>query len=387
MRIVERNAMATQLCARLADKDADYKRFGIAKKPSFKEDGMRTHGGKGTFEWWYTDVTFEDGTAVVVIFFTKNYFDTPGPAWPTADFEIVDPSGKRTNVWTRGKKGTKINAARDVCNVSIEKNYIRYVDGVYKVHYEDHGIVYDATMKPKLPMWRPGAAHWIFGEGTPNERTYGWFVAQPDAEVEATLTMNGKTQHFKKGQGYHDHNWGNVSLEKILNHWYWGRAHVGPYTVIACDIIAEKQYGYKRLPVFMLARDGEILSDDPRKTTIERGGTHIHPVSGKFMDDDLTYIQRESGDVQYIVTFHREGDYNQRSILEVVPAWKRVLAKAIGMNPTYIRVKGTVGVEERRCGVRDAYKAQGLWEQYFMGSNKLAIIEGKTVPLSDDTAK
>lgn len=38
--------MATQLCARLADKDADYKRFGIAKKPSFKEDGMRTHGGK-----------------------------------------------------------------------------------------------------------------------------------------------------------------------------------------------------------------------------------------------------------------------------------------------------------------------------------------------------
>ena len=155
----------------------------------------------------------------------------------------------------------------------------------------------------------------------------------------------------------------------------------------ACDIIAEKQYGYKRLPVFMLARDGEILSDDPRKTTIERGGTHIHPVSGKFMDDDLTYIQRESGDVQYIVTFHREGDYNQRSILEVVPAWKRVLAKAIGMNPTYIRVKGTVGVEERRCGVGDAYKAQGLWEQYFMGSNKLAIIESKTVPLSDDTAK
>ena len=46
------------------------------------------------------------------------------------------------------------------------------------------------------------------------------------------------------------------------------------------------------------------------------------------MDDDLTYIQRESDDTQYIVTFHREGDYNQRSILEVVPAWKRLLAKA-----------------------------------------------------------
>ena len=39
--------------------------------------------------------------------------------------------------------------------------------------------------------------------------------------------------------------------------------------------------------------------------------------------------------------------------------------------------EGTVGVEERRCGVGNAYKAQGLWEQYFMGSNKLAIIEAK----------
>lgn len=379
--------MAEQLIARLADKEADYKRYGITKKPSYKEDGMRTNGGKGTFEWWYTDVTFKDGTAVVVIFFTKNYFDTPGPAWPTADFEIVDSSGKRTNVWTHGKKGTPINAAKGICDVKIDKNFIRYEDGAYRVHYEDHGIVYDATMKPKLPMWRPGASHWIFGEGTADERDYGWFVAQPDAEVEATLTMDGKTQHFRGGQGYHDHNWGNVSLEKILNHWYWGRAHVGPYTVIACDIIAEKQYGYKRLPVFMLARDGEILSDDPNKTTIERAGTHIHPVSGKFMDDDLTYIQRESDDTQYIVTFHREGDYNQRSILEVVPAWKRLLAKAIGMNPTYIRVKGTVGVERRICGEGDAYKAHGLWEQYFMGSNKLAVIEGKTIPLSDGTAK
>ncbi len=375
--------MVTQATARLADRDEDYKRFGVSKTPSYVEDGIRTHGGKGTFEWWYTDVTFEDGTAVVVIFFTKNYFDAPGPAWPTVDFEIVDPSGKRTNVWTRGKKGTVINATKDICDVRLEKNFIRYEDGNYHVHYEDHGITYDAIMKPKLPMWRPGAAHWIFGEGTSDEKTYGWFVAQPDAEVDATLTMNGKTQRFKNGQGYHDHNWGNVSLEKILNHWYWGRAHVGPYTVIACDIIAEKEYGYKRLPVFMLARDGEILSDDPRLTIIERDGTHIHPSSGKFMDDDLVYTQNESDDLGYIVRFHREGDYNQRSILEVVPAWKKVLAKLAGMNPTYIRVKGTVSVEERNGGENSLHEAPGLWEQYFMGANKLAIIEGETLPLSN----
>ena len=375
--------MTTQASARLADRDEDYARFGISKTPGYSEDGIRTHGGKGTFEWWYTDVTFEDGTAVVVIFFTKNYFDAAGPAWPTVDFEIVDPDGKRTNVWTRGKKGAVINATKDICDVRLDKNFIRYEDGNYHVHYEDHDILYDAIMKPKLPMWRPGAAHWIFGEGTPDEKSYGWFVAQPDAEVDATLVMNGKTQHFKNGQGYHDHNWGNVSLEKILNHWYWGRAHVGPYTVIACDIIAEEKYGYRRLPVFMLARDGEILSDDSRLTSIERGGTHIHPVSGKFMDDDLTYTQLEDDGRKYVIRFHREGDYNQRSILEVVPTWKKILAKLARMNPTYIRVKGTVSVEEQNDGDKGVYEAPGLWEQYFMGANKLAIVNGKTLPLTE----
>ena len=375
--------MTTKQIARLAANEEDYRRFGIEKTPNFTEDGIRTHGGKGTFEWWYTDVTFEDGTAVVVIFFTKNYFDTPGPAWPTVDFEIVDPNGKRTNVWTRGRKGEVIDAKKGICDVRLEKNFIRYEDGAYRVHYEDHGIVYDATMKSKLPMWRPGASHWVFGEGTPQAHDYGWFVAQPDAEVEATLTMNGVTRTFGNGKGYHDHNWGNVSLEKILNHWYWGRAHVGPYTVIACDIIAEKEYGYKRLPVFMLARDGEIISSDPNLTSIERGGTHIHPVSGKFMDDDLAYTQHERDGLEYVVRFHREGDYNQRSILEVVPWWKKILAKLAGMNPTYIRVKGQVSVEERKDGAVSVESAPGLWEQYFMGSNKLAIVEGKTLPLSD----
>ena len=375
--------MAAVGTARLADRDEDYKRFGIEKTPSYTEDGMHTSGKEGTFEWWYTDVTFDDGTAIVCIFFSKLFFDAEGPACATADFEIVEPDGTFTPVFTTGAPGEVINAKKDICDVTVEKSYIRYEDGVYHVHYDDHGIVYDATMESKLPMWRPGASHWLFGEGTDEEVLYGWFVAQPDAKVEATVTINGVTRELHNGRGYHDHNWGTASLEQFLNHWYWGRARVGDYTVIACDIIAEEKYGYKRLPVFFLTKDGKILSEDPNLTTIERGGTHIHPKSGKFMDDDLTYTQHESDDLEYIVRFHREGDYSQRSLLELVPPEKRVLAEQAGLNPTYFRVKGQVSVEERRDGETHTQTAPGLWEQYFMGSNKLAIIEGETIPLDE----
>ncbi|MBQ3106934.1 MAG: hypothetical protein IJC51_05690, partial [Eggerthellaceae bacterium] len=162
--------------ARLAASDEDYRRFGIERgmcRPS--EDAMRTHGGRGTFEWWYTDVTFDEGPTVVLIFFTKNYFDVSGPAWPTVDFELVEKDGTRTNVFTRGKRGVCASGETEACDVVIEKNFIRYEDGSYHLHYEDHGIVYDAVMRPRMGMWRPESGHWLFGEGA-EERLFAWLV-------------------------------------------------------------------------------------------------------------------------------------------------------------------------------------------------------------------
>jgi hypothetical protein len=43
------------------------------------------------------------------------------------------------------------------------------------------------------------------------------------------------------GSGYHDHNWGNNSIMELFNHWYWSRAEIGPYNVIASEMIAEKK--------------------------------------------------------------------------------------------------------------------------------------------------
>ena len=39
----------------LAKDDAWYIKLGIGKTPEPKEDGMRSNGQIGTFEWWYFD--------------------------------------------------------------------------------------------------------------------------------------------------------------------------------------------------------------------------------------------------------------------------------------------------------------------------------------------
>lgn len=100
----------------------------------------------------------------------------------------------------------------------------------------------------------------------------------PQGQVDATLVLDGERQSLT-GVGYHDHNWGNYSMIKLMNNWYWARAKIGEYTVIACYITAEKDYGYTTFPVFMLARDGRILADD---------ATQVHFHMGDVYTDDLT---------------------------------------------------------------------------------------------------
>ena len=47
-----------------------------------------------------------------------------------------------------------------------------------------------------------------------------------------------------------------------MDRWYWGRAHIGDYTLIFVEQIATKAYGSQRLPVFMLAKGDKILIGD-----------------------------------------------------------------------------------------------------------------------------
>ena len=50
-----------------------------------------------------------------------------------------------------------------------------------------------------------------------------------------------------------------------MNDWYWGRAKIGDYVVVSSYIYANKKDGYKTVPIFMLAKDGEILTGDAHK--------------------------------------------------------------------------------------------------------------------------
>jgi hypothetical protein len=365
----------SQAGAFLAKDQKYYDRIGITHETAVREDGMRSSGKEGTFEWWYFDSEFSDGTKIVVDFFTKNKLDMKGPAHPTAAMAIDLPDGRHISKEVSDERGTLIRASRDKCDVKVQNSYIRYREGGnYEVHFTVGDLTYDCLMKPKIAMWRPGTGHWYFGEK--KDKYFAWFVALPSAEIKATLTM-GKDVRNLKGFGYHDHNWGNEEMNKLMNHWYWSRVIFDDYSIIVCDIISEKKYGYTRLPVIMIAKNGKIIDDNEMATEIIRADTIQHPVTKKFMDNSLTFIQKTSDGTIFKINLKRKGDILVANLLESsdLSAVLILLAKLIGENPTYIRITGDAALtildkgEEKTVMTGDI-----IWEQMFFGHNKKAVI-------------
>lgn len=357
--------------AYLANTLKEYAELGLSENTTeIWEDGMRTDGKEGSYEWWYVDAEFPDGTSIVTVFYTKDGFDVPGPSHPTVNIDITFPDGTKVFREVSEAEGSILDSSKEKADVKIEDCYLRYVDGDYELYFNDGTVEYSAFMKSKLPMWRPDTAHWYFGD---DKDYFAWFVAQPASEINAILTIDGEITELN-GTGYHDHNWGNIAMNEVINHWYWGRAQVGDYSIIACDIISEENTGYTRLPVFMIAKDGEILDDDQSLTIIERDNIFEHSDTGKFYDNDLKYIQKSENGTTYTVNMIRHEDIVAVSLLNGLSPMKRTLAKAIGANPTYIRSLGDVILTIEKNGETEVLEEEGLWEQMFFGNNKEGYI-------------
>jgi|SRR5581483_7569191 len=90
--------------ARLAHTPKDYERFKLGREQVAPwEDGMRTNGDKGSYEWWYTDARLRDRSILAVVFHTKPTRDIDEPLNPYVSVIFDRPSGDHLeSIWRRG---------------------------------------------------------------------------------------------------------------------------------------------------------------------------------------------------------------------------------------------------------------------------------------------
>lgn len=339
-------------------------REGLTDTIRLWEDGLRAETGPGSFEWWYFDAHFDDGSTAVIVFATKPLLERGGPLKPSVMLTITRPNGKKLAAFPT-YPANQFSASTANCNVQIGPNWVKGDLKTYLLHVETETACADLTFTGLVPPWRPGAGKSYFGD---TGHYFAWLPAIPFGRVKGTLSYDGQLHHVS-GTGYHDHNWGNIGLNEIMDHWYWGRAHLGEYTLIYVEQIGAKEYGYTRMPVFMLARGDQILTGDGSKLSMKTTDFVRHP-DGRAWPREVDF-HWENGKDSVHLSLRQPSLIEGVSLLVSFPGWQRALLRLFA-NPFYFRFNAEMVLSLHLGGVHTTERGPALYE--------IMILQGKKHP-------
>jgi len=333
-------------------------RAGLAPGVAPWEDGQRAPTAPGSFEWWYFDAHFEDGTTAVIVYATKPIINPGVPLTPNLSITITEPGGLKHVEFALPPAGA-FSASREGCQVHIGPSWVKHslVDGawVYDLHAETASLSADLRFSGLVPPWRPGAGMSFFGD---LEHYFAWLPAIPHGTVSGSLTAAGRSRSLQ-GTGYHDHNWGNISLPAVMDHWTWGRAHLSGYTLIFVEQVTRRGYGARRLPVFLLAKGKDVLVEDPFPLRMEARDLVSHPGGRTYPQEVDFHWQR--GQERVDLLLRQPQLIEAVSLLGALPPLQRRLARLVA-NPYYFRFNTSLDLSIHLDGVAETVHGSALYE-------------------------
>ena len=216
-----------------------------------EEDGVHreVENSKGYFELWYFDAHLEGGYLVVGFLHRANMIDFR----PAAEINIYTPSGEKLSANKYYKK-SDVRTSEKKCDVWVGKNHAVGSYPEYRLHIAEGELEANLTFHSELPGWKPGKGMTYYGD----KGFFAWVVPVPRARVVGTIKIGGKVIPVK-GTGYHDHNWGNADMKKIISHWYWGRLYTREFTLLYAYVVTNRIYGNVISRPLMLAHKDKII--------------------------------------------------------------------------------------------------------------------------------
>jgi len=333
--------------------------LGLTNEVRLFEDGLRTTAKSGSYEWWYFDSKYADGSSLVIVFYTKPVTSFSKKLTPFVSLNYINPNGKELRTEF---KSSDYSFSKDKCDVRIGDCYIRGNLSHYEIYFKNEDAECSLTLDSSVPSWRPDSGHIYFGK----KDFFAWLPAVPEGVVRGTLKSGGETVSLS-GTGYHDHNWGNKLMILLMNDWYWGRAKIGDYVVVSSYIYANKKDGYKTTPIFMLAKDGKILTGDAAE--------HLTYEEKDFIKDSYTkrhvartlvydYNDREQN-IRYRITYKKGNEDVERQVMtDIVGRPLAIMFYLLGFRGSYHRMSGTVLLEKFENGkLTERIDSAAMWEQ------------------------
>lgn len=372
--------------ARLMDTMEDFKKLGInPDKVEMWEDGIRNDDEPGKNEVWYFDGNFDDGSKVIIGFrpCTASGMREKGFS-PNLNLDITRPDGTTTQEFAFATPEDSY-MSKEKCDVHYGKDWCTGDFKDYDIHIESTDTLgcdlhYHALTKP----FRQGTSEIALGD---NDEYYYTDLCVPKCEVTGTLTYDGKTVEVH-GQGYHDHQWMNISLFEAFHHWLWGRMYTDKYIVYIYDFVCSERFEFTKVPFFIVSdnKTGEILFETngnfTRETTLEEMsvGKKFPKTSHYLFDngDDKVEFNIKWNDILETRDTYGNAPANQEEAIErakkagltdmqkVVGGTKEMYDKA-GIQPTYMRFFADGGIKITHNGITSESSGNMIYEYNYVG--------------------
>lgn len=360
----ESNRMGTETMARLGLNPTTVETW---------EDGYRTSEEPTSFEWWYFDTQLDDGSNIVVTFSTKPHTHPEGPLQPQILLihRTADGQSTKTTLEVPAEQFHADSGRDAACNVAMGPHTVSGDLATYSLHVETDDLTVDMTITRQGPSWRPQAAYNYFDKE--QTKYLAWVVPVPYGTVDVTLTHRDGSTTTQTGTAYHDHNWGNTPMGDGLDHWYWGRAHAGDYSLIYVQMTTPLMFGLGgwHLPVFYLAKGEEILTDDGLSLTLTTSGDVEGP-GGQHYPTRLVWTWNRNAEND---PDGNPDDYGTVTLTVTDPKLIEVLDMTEGMtelrrrwvhlfkNPLYYDFDAPVTLEVNLKGINETVTGRTLYEK------------------------
>ena len=241
------------------------------------------------FEWYYFDIHTNDGFDLVFTLHTKPFSSVFDIAiWDVFLYKENEPHFHHFLV------RPQIEAIVHKNHLEIEAddlNYLRKTTDTIQFSVQDGSVELSMSMRNKQAGINP-----IETELLPdwdNGKFFKWIVLAPDCECEGSISFKGEKIDLR-GRGYHDYNCGNITLNKVLKSWFWGKYYHKDVINIYGSILAKS--GNKKELFLQVTENENILDeeveriDDQKELCIKSTQTaFLYKIHKEYIVDDILF--------------------------------------------------------------------------------------------------
>jgi hypothetical protein len=301
-----------------------------------EEDGPHEPQTAEYFEWWYFDHHFDNGYTAVVVFHRATAFLPARP--PSVEITVITPTGEELRAF-RTMPAADFHVAAGRAHIQAGED--RVVDGTRRYEVRAVGVTgqglrigVQTTLEGVLPGWKFGESKTVI-DGLDG---FAWVVPLPRARCQGTMFL-GEEAIPVHGTAYHDHNWGQVSLSRLLAYWHWGRIYADDVTCIYADVVGRQRRRGVPTGLLMLAVGKRIIFNTSL-VSIQEQDIAFSPQANRTYPRSL-HITSEMDGSPIEVSLHSRELVGAYDFLASLPPLRRRLLRLF-TRPAYFRHRSDV---------------------------------------------